>query len=148
VRGPMLATCYLDGAPIAPELATADLGYLDGAGALHVIGRADDVIISGGENVQPAAVEAVLAATPGVCAALAFGLADARWGQLVAAALAVDDVARFDLAAACARWRIVLPAYALPRRIALVSELPIGATGKLDRRAAAALPAIDVRYSR
>ena len=148
VRGPMLATRYLDGAPIAPELVTADLGYTDATGALHVAGRADDVIISGGENVHPTAVEAVLAATPGVRAALAFGVRDERWGQLVAVALAVDDVATFDLAAAAASWRAALPPHALPRRVALAAALPHGATGKLDRRAAAALPAIAVRYSR
>ncbi len=139
IRGPMLATCYLDGAPIAPELATADLGYLDDAGALHVAGRADDVIITGGENVHPAAIEAVLAATPGVRAALAFGIPDVRWGQRVAAAIAVDQPARFDLAAACARWRVALPPHARPRHVALVAELPVGATGKLDRRAASVL---------
>ena len=148
VRGPMLATRYLDGAPIAPELVTADLGYTDATGALHVTGRADDVIITGGENVHPTAVEAVLAATPGVRAALAFGVRDERWGQLVAVALAVDDVATFDLAAAAASWRAALPPHALPRRVALAAALPHGATGKLDRRAAAALPAIAVRYSR
>lgn len=146
VRGPMLATSYLDGAPIAPELVTADLGYLDATGALHIAGRADDVIITGGENVHPAAVEAVLATTPGVRAALAFGVADARWGQLVAVALAVADPAAFDLAAAAAHWRTGLPSHALPRRLALVTALPQGVTGKLDRRAAAALPGVPVRY--
>jgi o-succinylbenzoate---CoA ligase len=63
VRGPMLATCYLDGPAIAPAFTTADLGAID-AGALQVAGRSDDVIITGGENVHPSAIEAVLAATP------------------------------------------------------------------------------------
>jgi O-succinylbenzoic acid--CoA ligase len=152
IRGPMLATGYVpevgtdDGAPIAPELVTADLGGLDAAGHLHVQGRADDVIITGGENVHPAAVEAVLTATPGVRAALAFGLPDERWGQLVGAALAVADVTAFDLAAAAARWRAALPAHALPRRIAVVAALPQLATGKLDRRAAAALATQPLTY--
>ena len=148
IRGPMLATRYLDGAAISPDFATADLGYLDAAGALHVAGRADDVIITGGENVHPAAVEAVLATTPGVRAALAFGLPDARWGQLVAVALAVAEPVAFDLTAATAHWRAALPSHALPRRVALVTALPEGVTGKLDRRAAAALPAVPVVYSR
>jgi O-succinylbenzoic acid--CoA ligase len=144
IRGHMLAARYLDGTPIAPELATADLGYLDGS-ALHVIGRADDVIITGGENVHPAQVEAVLAATPGVRAAHVFGIADARWGQIIGAALAVDGA--FDRAAALARWHAALPPFARPRRLAVRPVLPLLPTGKIDRRAAAALPAESVDYS-
>jgi len=137
IRSPQLASRYLDGEPIAPVFTTADLGYLDAAG-LHVIGRADDVIITGGENVHPNEVEAVLAATPGVRAACAFGIADDRWGQRVVAALAVDP--SFELSAAVERWHAALPAHALPREIATVRELPLSPNGKLDRRAAATLP--------
>jgi len=144
IRGPMLAARYLDGTPIAPELATADLGCLHD-GALHVIGRADDVIITGGENVHPAQVEAVLSATPGVRAVHVFGMADARWGQIIAAALAVD--AAFDRAAALARWHAALPPFARPRRLAVLPALPLLPTGKIDRRATAALPAESVDYS-
>jgi O-succinylbenzoic acid--CoA ligase len=143
VRGPMLAPRYLDGAPIAPELVTADLGFVED-GALHVAGRADDVIVSGGAKVHPLEIEAVLAATPGVRAACAFGVPDERWGQLVCAALATAP--GFELAAAAARWRAALPAHARPRRLALVDELPLLATGKPDRRAAARLPLAPVRY--
>jgi O-succinylbenzoic acid--CoA ligase len=139
VRGPTLATRYLDGTPIAPELETADLGYLDDHGQLAVCGRVDDVIISGGENVHPAEIEAVLAATPGVRAACAFGVPDPRWGQLVGAALVTD--ATFDRDAADARWHALLPPHARPRRLAIVSELPLLPSGKIDRRGAAALAA-------
>jgi O-succinylbenzoic acid--CoA ligase len=137
VRGPMLATCYLDRAPIAPELETADLGYVDARGVLHVCGRADDVIISGGENVHPAEVEAVLAATPGVRAACAFGIPDARWGQVVAVALVTD--AAFDATAAAEHWRGALPAHARPRRVVVVETLPALPSGKVDRHACARL---------
>lgn len=140
VTGPTLASQYLDGAAIAPRFTTADLGTVDLAtDTVRIAGRRDDVIITGGENVDPAEVEAVLAATPGVRAAVAFGVPDARWGQLVAAALAIDRAA-FDRAAAAARWRAALPPHARPRRVALVDALPLLPTGKLDRRAAAALP--------
>jgi len=138
VRAPMLATGYLDGAPIAPVFTTADLGSVDG-GALHVAGRSDDVIITGGENVHPSAVEAVLAATPGVRAACVFGVPDERWGQIVAAAVAVDPA--FDMTTAADRWRTRLPAHARPRRVALCAALPQLPSGKVDRRAAATLPA-------
>ena len=145
VRAPMLATCYLDGPPIAPAFTTADLGSVT-AGALHVAGRSDDVIITGGENVHPSAIEAVLAATPGVAAACAFGVADERWGQVVAAALVVDP--DFDPPAAATRWHALLPAHARPRRLALCPSLPLRPSGKVDRRAAAALPTAPVDYDR
>jgi O-succinylbenzoic acid--CoA ligase len=143
VRAPMLATRYLDGAPIAPAFTTADLGSL-ADGALHVAGRSDDVIITGGENVHPSAIEAVLAATPGVRAACAFGMRDERWGQIVAAALVVEPA--FDARAAAALWHAALPAHARPRRLAICAGLPLLPSGKIDRRAAAALPASAVDY--
>lgn len=143
VRGPMLATRYLDGAPIAPAFTTADLGSLEG-GALHVAGRSDDVIITGGENVHPSAIEAVLAATPGVRAACAFGLADERWGQVVGAALVVGPA--FDARAAAAHWHAAFPAHARPRRLAICAALPLRPSGKVDRRAASALPVATVDY--
>jgi len=143
VRGPMLATCYLDGTPIAPELVTADLGFLED-GALHVVGRADDVIITGGENLHPSQVEAVLAATAGVRAACAFGVADERWGQIIGVAIVTDET--FDPAAAARGWHERLPPHARPRRLAVVAGLPLLPGGKVDRRACAALPGEPVRY--
>jgi len=145
VRAPMLATRYLDGTPIAPAFTTADLGHLAG-GALHIVGRRDDVIITGGENVHPSAIEAVLAVTPGVLAACAFGVHDERWGQVVAAALVVDPA--FDPRAAAAHWHTALPAHARPRRLAVCPGLPLLPTGKVDRRAAATLPAVVIDYGR
>ena len=144
IHGPMLAARYLDGAPIAPAFTTADLGFVD-ADVLHVVGRADDVIITGGENVHPAKIEAVLAATPGVRAACAFGIPDERWGQIVGAALAVDTA--FDEALAVAHWRHALPAHARPRALATCTSLPLLPSGKHDRRAASALPRHDLSYS-
>jgi acyl-coenzyme A synthetase/AMP-(fatty) acid ligase/L-alanine-DL-glutamate epimerase-like enolase superfamily enzyme len=145
IRGPMLATRYLDGGPIAPELVTADLGFLDGD-ELHVLGRADDVIISGGENVHPTQVEAVLAATPGVRAAAAFGVSDARWGQIVAAAITVEPA--FDRSRALELWHAQLPAHARPRLLAMVGELPRLPSGKIDRRRIATVATSPVHYGR
>ncbi|MBV8756012.1 MAG: AMP-binding protein [Deltaproteobacteria bacterium] len=136
IRGPMLARAYLDGTPIAPEFTTADLA--EAGDRLRILGRADDVVISGGENIHPAQVETVLAATPGVRAACAFGIPDERWGQVVAAALVTDP--SFDRTAATAHWRDALPAFGRPRRLALVDALPLLPNGKVDRRAAAQLP--------
>jgi len=145
VRAPMLATRYLDGRPIAPAFTTADLGHLTN-GVLHIAGRSDDVIITGGENVHPSAIEAVLAATPGVLAACAFGVHDERWGQIVAAALVVDPA--FDLCAAAAHWHAALPAHARPRRLARCPGLPLLPTGKVDRRTAATLATSVIDYGR
>lgn len=143
LRGPMLATRYLDGAPIAPAFVTADLGFVED-GTLHVLGRVDDMIITGGENVHPRRVEDVLAACPGVRAACAFAVPDAHWGQIVGAAIAVDDA--FDREAAAAAWHDRLPPHARPRWLAIVTALPLLPGGKVDRRAAAALPGEPVRY--
>ena len=144
IRAPQLATQYLDGTPIAPRLVTADLGEISGE-VLTVLGRRDDVIISGGENVQPLDVEAVLTATPGVVAACAFGVPDERWGQVVAAAIVTGP--GFDRAAAFASWHAKLAPHARPRALAEVGELPMLPSGKLDRRAIAALPTTAVAYA-
>ena len=99
VAGPTLAAGYLDD-PVATaaafvehdggrEFRTGDLGrWVDGR--LEVLGRVDDVIVTGGEKVAPAAVERVLTAQPGVRAACVVGLPDPEWGAVVAAALVVD----------------------------------------------------------
>lgn len=136
VTSPSLATQYLDGTPIAPALTTADLGFVED-NAVTIVGRVDDVIITGGENVHPNEIEAILAATPGVLSVLVFGVPDDRWGQRVAAALAIDTT--FDEAHARSTWRVRLAAHQLPRELATVAALPQLANGKLDRRGAVAL---------
>src|SRR5205823_1021389 len=76
------ATAFSDG-----WFATGDLGYLDDEGYLYVLDRRDDLIVSGGENVYPAEVEAALLAHPAVEEAGVFGVPDAQWGASVAAAI-------------------------------------------------------------
>lgn len=147
IRTAQLATCYLDGTAIAPQLVTADLGELEPVAdemMLHVIGRRDDVIISGGENIHPFDVEAILGATPGVTAACAFGVPDARYGSVVGVAVVVTP--GFDRSAALAHWHATLAPYARPRWLAEVGQLPRLPSGKLDRRAIATLPSQPVVY--
>ena len=111
---------------------TGDLGrWRDGR--LEVLGRADDVIVTGGEKVAPAAVERVLAAQPGVRAACVVGVPDAEWGQVVAAAV-VWDGPRAD-AALQEAVRIALGRAAVPRLLVAVPELPLRGIGKPDRAA-------------
>src|SRR5205823_7737025 len=109
VRGPIVSPGYVK----APDhgardesgwLHTGDIGYLDDEGYLYVLDRRSDVIVSGGENVYPAQVEAVLAAHPAVREAGVFALASDEWGQLVAAAVvpeAGDEIDEETLTAFC-----------------------------------------------
>lgn len=146
LRGPMLAEGYIDEDGFRPLTGadgwydTGDLGHLDDRGALHVLGRADDCIISGGANVAPAEVERALETCPDVRAACVFGVPDPVWGQLVAAAIvpatAADDTTHERLAAFV---RDHLASYKRPRRICLVDALPRGLSGKIDRGRAAQL---------
>jgi len=145
VRGPMLATAYLDGEPIAPRVTTADLGFVDDD-VLHIVGRIDDVIVSGGEKVHPSVVEAELTATPGVRAACVFAVPDPRWGHTVGAVLAVDD--GFDETRAAARWTTTLAPHARPRELAIVAAVPLLPSGKVDRRQASLLTRHALRYPR
>jgi O-succinylbenzoic acid--CoA ligase len=114
---------------------TGDVGLVEEDGSLRVLGRLDDAIITGGENVHPAEVERALAGAPGVAAACAFGVPDERWGQLVAAAIVPGE--RLDLASLHAWLSAHLPAHLRPRRLAVLDALPLLPSGKIDRRALA-----------
>ena len=114
-------------------LRTGDLGRLDAAGRLFVADRRDDLLISGGENVYPAEVEAVLAAHPGVADAAVAGRRDARWGHVPVAAIVHrpgHDPSDAELSAFC---RERLAAFKVPVGFVRVAELPRTAGGKLRR---------------
>lgn len=124
--------------PWTPDgyLRTADLGRLED-GVLRVLGRADDVIVTGGENVMPGKVEEVLERHPAVRRALVFGVRDEEWGALVAVAIeARSRDARPTIGELRAWLEPRLAAFERPRRLAWVEALPRTATGKLDRAAA------------
>lgn len=132
VRGPTVAPAALaaDG-----WLHTGDLGELDAWGRLRVSGRKADTIVSGGENVAPAEVEAVLEAHPQVLEAGVIGRPDEQWGEAVSAWVVARPGAELDvgeLAAHCARE---LAPYKVPKHFTL-SERPLPRTrsGKLLRR--------------
>ncbi len=117
---------------------TSDLGRFDAQGNLHVLGRVDDLIISGGENVAPWDVEAVLATCPGVLEACVFGVPDARWGEVVAAALRTEAASSEEVLRRVEQMsRDRLAGFKRPRLYACVSRFAQGKTGKLDRRATA-----------
>jgi acyl-CoA synthetase (AMP-forming)/AMP-acid ligase II len=113
------------------EFSVGDLGRLDPDGYLYLEGRRDDLVITGGVNVYPAEVEAVLSEVPGVVEAAVFGVADETWGERVCAAVVgpvTDRVLREQVAAR-------LAPYKRPKTFFHVEELPKTSTGKLRRRA-------------
>jgi O-succinylbenzoic acid--CoA ligase len=132
VRGPVVSPGYLGQPPRGDWLATGDLGYVDDEGYLYIHDRREDLIVTGGENVYPAEVEAVLLAHPLVLDAGVFGTSDREWGQAVCAAIVVAD--RVDMAALQTFCRERLAAYKVPRRLHVVDTLPRTANGKLLRR--------------
>lgn len=123
---------------------TDDLGQLDAAGHLSVQGRADDVVISGGLKTSTAALAQVLEGHPLVREALVFGLPDARWGQVLAAAVTLvpggekgkHQALAQELATLC---REKLGAASSPKLVEVFEDFPTLATGKPDRRAVQAL---------
>ena len=147
VRGPIVMAGY-SGQPDASARAivdgwlhTGDIGSLDHEGYLHVLDRRDDLIISGGENVYPAEVEAALLRHPRVAEAAVIGERDERWGQRVVAVVrladdgagVVPDDATESLRAHC---RSLLAGYKVPSEIRITrDELPRTASGKLRRAA-------------
>jgi 2-furoate---CoA ligase len=113
---------------------TGDVGYLDADGELHVAGRVDDMIISGGENIHPVEVEEVLARHPGVRDVAVVGEPDARWGQrVVAFVVAVPGLTAAALDAHCLSGGSLAP-FKRPKRIVFVDEIPKTASGKILRR--------------
>ncbi len=116
------------------NLHTGDLGYLDADGDLFIVQRRSDLIVSGGENVYPAEVEAVLRKHTAVTEACVVGIPDAEWGQQVMAMVQVAKnapVSPGDLITFC---REHLAGYKIPRHIQLVEQLPLTASGKIGRK--------------
>jgi O-succinylbenzoic acid--CoA ligase len=117
-----------------PVLRTGDLGSLDADGRLTVTGRRAETIVTGGENVAPTEVEAVLEEHPAVLEALAEGRPDERWGEAVVARVVLKpgaSAAEVQLREFCAGR---LAAFKVPKAIELVTELPRTPSGKLLRR--------------
>jgi 2-furoate---CoA ligase len=113
---------------------TGDVGRLDEDKDLWVVGRVDDMIISGGENIHPVEVEDVLARAPGVREVAVVGAPDERWGQrVVACVVAEDGVTAEQLDAHCLASH-TLARFKRPREYRFVPELPKSPSGKILRR--------------
>src|SRR5215212_3288739 len=115
------------------SLRTGDLGHLDARGRLVVTGRKGDVIISGGENVAPAEVEAVLAEHPDVAEAAVFARPHPIWGEAITALVVARDGAEPDAAALRLHCLERLAPFKVPKAFELVAELPRTPSGKVRR---------------
>jgi acyl-CoA synthetase (AMP-forming)/AMP-acid ligase II len=127
-------TTGTDPARAADLMATGDVGFLDAAGRLFVTGRADEMIVSGGENVFPRPVEEALVALPGVHDAAVVGVADAEWGQRLAAYVVPRRGASLHAEDIRAYIHQRLARFAVPRDVYFVPDLPRNATGKILKR--------------
>jgi O-succinylbenzoic acid--CoA ligase len=138
VSGPIVMAGY-DGDDAATAAAlrdgrlfTGDIGTLDDDGDLWVLQRRSDIVISGGENVYPAEIEAVLSRHPAVTAVCVVGVPDHEWGRRVVAAIVLNrPVDTGELESIC---RAELAGYKMPRRFFRLEKLPLTASGKIARR--------------
>jgi o-succinylbenzoate---CoA ligase len=122
---------FTDSADGSRGFRTNDLGAWSADGRLEVLGRADDVIVTGGEKVAPATVERALLAQAGVREACVVGVPDPEWGSRVVAAVVGDDLDPDVLRAAVAPGL----GRAAPRSVAVLDALPLRGIGKPDRSA-------------
>lgn len=136
LRGPMLLRCYRGGTIPTDDdgwLPTGDLGRWLDDGRLHVEGRRGDLIVTGGENVWPEAVEAALADHPAIAEVLVRGVEDPEWGQRVEAVIVpLGDPP--DLESVRDHVKRHHPPFMAPKRIEIVASLPRTSIGKLRRR--------------
>jgi long-chain acyl-CoA synthetase len=138
VRGPGMMKEYYK----QPELTkksfadgwykTKDMGYIDGYGYLNLCGRADDLIISGGENIYPGEITNVIMRLCGDVAEVAvYGVPDEVWGEHVKASVVLmpgSELTEEQLKAYC---RANMPTFRAPKEIEFLPELPKNATGKI-----------------
>jgi acyl-CoA synthetase (AMP-forming)/AMP-acid ligase II len=113
---------------------TGDVGRFDECGLLYLVDRKKDVIISGGENVYSPEVEDVIAALDEVTACAVLGVPDPQWGEAVCAVVVLRAGTTLALDALQHAVRRQLARYKVPRRLVVVDELPLSATGKIDKK--------------
>jgi fatty-acyl-CoA synthase len=111
-----------------------DLGYVDSDGYLYVTGRADDMIVSGGENVYPGEVEAALDEHDDIAEAAVIGAEDEEYGEVLHAYVVPRDGADISEDEVIAFVRDRLARYKAPKRVAILDELPRNATGKVVKK--------------
>jgi acyl-CoA synthetase (AMP-forming)/AMP-acid ligase II len=136
VRGSQVSGEYLERKALDDDgwFPTRDAGYLDEHGFLYLSGRADDVIIRGGENISPAEIEDVLMAHEAVADAAAVGIPSEEWGETVAAAVVLKPGTEVTASELQHLVKGALRSSRVPEKIRFEAELPYNETGKLLRR--------------
>jgi len=112
---------------------TGDVGTFDRDGYLSIVGRAKDLIISGGYNVYPREIELVLDAVPGVVESAVIGVPDPDFGEAVTAIVVAQKDARLDSAAVISAMKNTLANYKVPKAVHFIDDLPRNAMGKVQK---------------
>lgn len=140
VKGPNVAAGYWRNPTATAEafvtgswFRSGDIGYRDDDGYLYIADRLKDMIISGGENVYPAEVEAVLTRHPKIVEVAVVGSSDERWGESVVAVVVAEDGTELTIDDVQSFAQSDLARYKLPRRMIQVDTMPRNASGKLDK---------------
>ncbi|HEY2676064.1 MAG TPA: long-chain fatty acid--CoA ligase, partial [Steroidobacteraceae bacterium] len=116
-------------------LHTGDMGRFDTKGRLHIVDRKKDMIISGGFNVYPSEIEAVLAEHAAVASCAVVGVPDADWGEAVTAVVIARAGQTIDAAELQALVRARKGAVHAPKRVVVADALPLTPVGKIDKKA-------------
>ena len=143
VGNDLLFEGYTDGADrprAAGMMATGDRGRIDEHGLLTVLGREDDLVISGGENVYPSVLEELLAAHPQIREAAVVGVPDPKLGQRLAAYVVLAEAGDLTADDVRALARARLAVFCVPRDVIFLDALPRGATGKVVPRLLSSAP--------
>ena len=141
VRGPSVFTGYwrmpektLEDFTVDGWFKTGDIGKVDARGYVTIVGRSRDLIITGGYNVYPAEVEAVLNEMPGIAESAVIGLPHPDFGEGVVAVVVAREGQRLDPAALVAGLRSKIANFKVPKRVFIVPELPRNAMGKVQKK--------------
>ena len=137
VGGELASEGYTGGGakPVVDNMtSTGDMGYLDNRGRLFIVGREDDMIISGGENVYPRAVENALAEHPGVAENAVIGVPDDRFGHRLAAFVVLQPESDIDVPALRDYLKGKVSRFEQPRDIHIVNSIPRNPAGKVVRK--------------
>ncbi len=114
---------------------TGDLAVCDDQGLVSIVGRADNMFITGGENVSPEEIENALRSHPAVAAAICAGIPDKKWGEVPVAMVVLSAGKSATEAELRAHCKEVLAAFKVPKIVAIESSIPLTPVGKLDRKA-------------
>jgi fatty-acyl-CoA synthase len=140
-RGPMAMAGYLNQEALTAEtmrngwVHTGDIAYQDERGYFHIVDRKKDMIITGGFNVYPKAIENALETHPAVSSAAVIGIPDAKWGEAVMGLVVLRSDQQVSEADLIAHVKNLQGSVGAPKRIEFVRDLPLTAVGKFDKKA-------------